>query len=639
MGQAERKLAAILSADVVGYSRLMAEDEDGTIRTLTDYREGISMLVRQHRGRVVDAPGDNLLAEFPTATDAVSCAVEVQGLLKVRNAPLPADRKMEFRIGVHLGEVRVEGERIYGDGVNIAARLEGLAEPGGICVSATVHEQVEKKLSLDFDDLGEQEVKNIARPVRVFRVRAESAPSTAPASRKSMPPTAVVALGLALLAVVAVAIWALRDRVAAERTAVSVEQAEPVAADDQYTVPGFGGAPAIAVLAFDNLSGDPEQEYFADGIVEDLITRLSAWRSSPVIARNSSFAYKGQPVDVKQVSRELGVRYVVQGSVRKAAGRVRISAQLIDATTGAHVWAETYDRELRDIFAVQDEITKSIIGSIGPELDRTEMERAARREPTEFGAYDLVKRAEWHMSNFTPQDNAKAQSLLERAIALDPSYATAWTSLAFLHWMDLLMQWTDTREESLEGLKRAARKAVALDAGEPRSHMALAQLYQLTGQTEEQIAALEQAVSLDPSYAFAHGQLGGALVYSVASPKEALGHLEQALRLDPKDPARWSTLRIVSWTYWSAGQYELALDYARQAARLNPDVDMVHRALAESYVGLGRLGEARAAIDEAVRIRPELTLAVMRQQYQRLNMDPRFSRRSLDALRKAGLPE
>ena len=635
----ERKLAAILSADVVGYSRLMAEDEEATVRTLAAYREEIDLLLRQHRGRLVDFIGDNFLAEFPTATEAVSCAIEGQEILRVRNAPLPEDRKMNFRVGIHLGEVRLEEDRLYGDGVNIAARLEGLAEPGGVCISGTVLDQIRKKLDLGYEDLGEQKLKNISDPVRVYSVRVEPAPPAASAGRKSKRPTAGVTLGLALLAVMAAAIWALRDRVPAERTAASVRNAEPIDLDDQYSVPGFRGAPAIAVLPFDNLSGDPEQEYFADGIAEDLITRLSTMGRFPVIARNSSFTYKGQAVDVKQVSRELGVRYVVEGSVRKAAGRGRISAQLIDATTGAHVWAETYDRELQDIFAVQDEITKSIVGSIGPELDRTEMERAARRAPAGFGAYDLVMRARWHALKFTPQANAKTRSLCEEAIELDASYAPAWSLLASSHARDLALQWTDSPAESIEELKRAARKSVALDANMAFSHRALASFYQATAQAEEQMAALEQALSLDPSSSSAHFGLGVALVDRMGSPEEALGHLDQALRLDPKAPLRWLTLVYFSLAHWSAGQYEVALDYARQALRLNSDSEIPHRVVAVSYVKLGRLGEARAAIDEALRVSPDLTLAVAREQYRRINADPGLTERWLDALRKAGLPE
>jgi adenylate cyclase len=624
----ERKLAAILSADVVGYSRLMAEDEDATVRILTAYREQIATLIREHRGRVVDSPGDNLLAEFPTATDAVQGAVEIQAILKVRNAPLPADRRMEFRIGVHLGEVRAEGDRLYGDGVNIAARLEGLAEAGGICISRTVHEQVQHKLELAYEDLGEKEVKNIPEPIRAYQVRPETGAAT-PKAESRTSRSALLAVGLVvLLGVAGVLLWSFPT------TTPSI-----TSTNERFTVPGFGGAPAIAVLPFDNLSGDPEQEYFADGIAEDLITRLSAWGSFPVISRNSSFTYKGQAVDMKEVGRELGARYVVEGSVRKATTRVRISAQLIDTAADHHVWAETYDRELHDIFTLQDEITESIIGSIVPELRRTEMERAARRGPTEFGAYDLVMRATWHAFKATPQDNAKCRSLSEEAIELDPSYALAWASLANSHWMDLVTQWTDSPAESLAELKRAARKSVALDASMARSHRALAQFYQLTAQTEEQIAALEQAVSLDPSWSGAHRDLGAALALRMRSPEEALGHLDQALRLDPKAPNKWITLIYVSLAHLSAGRYERALDYARQAARLTPGGDLVHRMLAVSYVGLGRLGEARAAIDEALRLNPDLTLAVVSEEYRRVNMHPDLSTRWLDDLRKAGLPE
>ena len=348
----ERKLAAVLSADVVGYSRLMAEDEAATIRTLTDYREEISVLVRQHRGRVVDAPGDNLLAEFPSALDAVSCATEIQRVVAARNVALPAERRMQFRVGVHLGDVAIEGDRIYGEGVNIAARLEGLAEPDGICISGTVHEQVRNRLDLAYEDLGEKSVKNIREPLRVYGIRLLSEPTAPPEALSGM---------------------------------------------DELTVPGFSGRPAIAVLPLENMSGDPEQEYFADGIAEDLITRLSVWREFPVIARNSSFTYKGKAVDVKQVSQELGVRYVVEGSVRKAGERVRVSAQLIDATTGAHVWAERYDRELQDIFAVQDEITQGIVASMSRELSRFEMERVLRHEPKSLDVYDCLQRGRWQL--------------------------------------------------------------------------------------------------------------------------------------------------------------------------------------------------------------------------------------------------
>jgi adenylate cyclase len=633
---AERKLAAILSADVVGYSRLMAEDEDATVRTLVAYRKEIHGLVADHRGRVVDATGDNLLAEFPTALDAVECAVEIQRVLGARNAGLPEDHRMEFRIGVHLGDVAVEGERLYGDGVNIAARLEGLAQPAGICISDDVLHQVQRKLEFDFDDLGEQSVKNIPDPVHAYRLRERAAEAPEQPGRRPLARWVVLVSGVVV--VLGVLAWRLLEPGAARSPSPRAD-VEATEGDEAFTVPGFGGAPAIAVLAFDNLSGDPDQEYFADGIAEDLITRLSSVGRFPVISRNSSFTYKGQAVDMKQVGRELGARYVVEGSVRKAGSRVRVSAQLIDTAADHHIWAETYDRELSDIFAVQDEIAESILRTIRPELHHTELERAARRKHTEFGAYDLLMRSWWHLYRATPQDNAKARSLCEEAIELDPSSAMAWALIAVSHWGDLVLQWTDSPAESLEELKRAARKTVALDASTAGGHRVLAYFYQATGQTEEQIAALEQAVSLDPSWSGAHDELGFALALTMGRTEEALEHLNQSLRLDPKSPVRWINFNNLSLAHWSAGRYEVALDYARQAVRLKPDADWLHRTLALSYVELGRLDEARAAIDEALRIRPDLNEAVVRDQWRTMNVRPDLAERGLAALRDAGLPE
>jgi adenylate cyclase len=587
----DHRLAAILSADVVGYSRLMAEDEAATVRTLSDYREEIGVLVRQHRGRVVDTAGDSLLAEFPTATDAVQCAVEIQGVLKARNVRLPAERWMKFRIGVHLGEVRAEGDRIYGDGVNIAARLEGLAKPGGICISGTVQEQVRRKLDVGYEDLGKQELKNIPDPVQAYRVRVEPQEASAP----EQPP------GMGAL-----------------------------------TVPGFGGRPAIAVLPFDNLSGDPQQEYFADGIAEDVITRLSSRRWFPVIARNSSFVYRGKAVDVKQVSRELGVRYVVEGSVRKAGNRVRISAQVIDATTGHHVWAKRYDRELQDIFAVQDEITESILSSMAPELVRTEIARAARRDPQDLGAYDLEMRGYWHVSKFSKEDNAAAQAFFEQAIELDPSSARAWYGLAETHYLDILSQWTASPAKSLGELERAARACMSLESECWECNLALSHLYHLRGQPKEQVAALERAVSLNPNGALTHGSLGWAFALG-GRPDEAIAHLEKALRLDPRSPFKWAWLDCMSWAHFHAGRYQAAIDWAERSIQIKLENEQPYRTLAASYAQLGRLDEARAALEEELRLEPDLTLEKVRSQNR--TTDPDFLERWLDGLRKAGLKD
>jgi adenylate cyclase len=588
---AERKLAAILSADVVGYSRLMAEDEAGTVRTLTDYREQIAVLVRQHRGRVVDSTGDNLLADFPTATDAVECAVEIQRVLSARNAALAAERKMEFRIGVHLGEVRVEGDRIYGDGVNIAARLEGLAEAGGICVSGTVHEQIQRKLEFGYDDLGRQDLKNIPDPVQAYRILLESE------------------AGIPL---------------------------ESLPGMDELTVPGFGGRPAIAVLPFDNLSGDPEQEYFVDGIVEELITGLSRWRRFPVIARNSSFAYKGKPVDIKRVSAELGVRYAVEGSVRKAGDRVRITAQLIDATTGAHVWAERYDRELTDIFALQDEITEAIAAAMYPELQRHEWKRAAQREPEDLDAYELVMRGWWHIQQYNKNDNVAARLILQRAAEWNPKSSSAFVGLAWAHYLAVVFQWSDSADQSIAEANKAARRSVELNAANPAAHIVLGQAYSLAGQPQEELAALQRAVELNPSDFFGYASLADCLA-GQGRAEEAIGHLEKAMRLSPRDPMKWYFFHVLGKVHLAAGRYEESIEWQKRCVGANPRFPASLGFLAAGYAHLGRMNEARTTLEELLRRMPGLSVSAMERWH--VSAAPDFVERYRDGLRKAGLKE
>ena len=589
----ERRLAAILSADVVGYSRLMAEDEAATIRTLSDYREEIGLLVRQHRGRIVDTAGDSLLAEFPTALDSVRCAVEVQGVLKARNASLPPNRRMEFRMGVHLGDVAVEDQRIYGDGVNIAARLEGLTEPGGVCVSGTVYEQVEKKLAVELEDLGERALKNIPRPVHVYGVRLLLAKPPREATTKALP-------GM-----------------------------------NELTVPGFSGRPAIAVLPFDNLSADPEQEYFADGIAEDLITRISSWRTFPVIARNSSFVYRGKSVDVKQVSRELGVRYVVEGSVRKAGDRVRINVQLIDAPTGHHVWAERYDRELRDLFALQDEITEALTGWLGPELWQAEQKRAVRREPRNLDAWDCVQRGFWHHWTLSRKDNTKARGFFERAVELDPQLVMAFYGLTSTHYLDIFYQWTDSWEQSVAEMVRVAERGAALDEKDAFGQLALGAAYSVTGPQDKMIAALELAIEFNPSLALAYGILGNFLA-TVQRPGDAIAVLEKGMRLSPRDPFLSAFLSGVALAHFAAGRYEDAVDWARRSLRRRTDWIDPHHVLAASYAHLGRLEEARTAWEDALRLQPGFSLDTY--ELMLASADPDFAERYLAGLRKAGLP-
>jgi adenylate cyclase len=629
----ERRLAAVLSADAVGYSRLMADDETATIRTLGAYREQIGVLVREHRGRVVDAPGDNLLAEFPTALDAVRAAAEVQRVLRARNADLPAPRRMEFRIGVHMGDVASDGERLYGDGVNIAARLEGLAEPGGVCISATVHQQVEGKLDLRCEDLGEQSLKNIPRPIRAYRIRLEAeapAPRTAPSTARRTT-WAVGALGLVIVG--GLLLWTLGRRGSG---AAEAPGAEAPLADAALTVPGFSGAPAIAVLAFDNLSGDPDQEYFADGIAEDLITRLSSWRSFPVIARNSSFTYKGQAVDVKRVSRELGVRYVVEGSVRKGGDRVRVSAQLIDATSGHHVWAETYDRELREIFALQDEISLAIASSMRPELKRAEVGRAVRKQPRNLDAYELGLRGLWHFWQFTPEHSAEARRLFQRATELDPRHADAYANIAITHYADIVLEWSDSRSRSIAALERSAQDCIERDRASAQCQLSLGFAYRVPGRRDEEIAAFERAVQLDPSLASAHGWLGMALAIG-GRPEEAVASLEKAIRLSPNDPAAGLFFESMGWAHFGAGRYGEAVKWSQRTLERNPRDDLAYRTLAASYAQLGRLEEAHGALEEALQLDPDLSLRKV--QRQNPTSDPDFMARWLGGLRKAGLAE
>jgi adenylate cyclase len=572
----------------------MAEDEAGTVRTLATYREEVSVLVPHHRGRVVDFTGDNFLAEFPTALDAVECAVEVQRVLAARNASLPEERRMEFRIGVHMGDVTVEGERIYGDGVNIAARLEGLADAGGVCISGTVYEQVEKKLTVQLDDLGDQTLKNISRPVHVYGIRL------------------------------------LLD----EPESVARDQALP--GMDDRTVPGFGGAPAVAVLAFDNLSGDPDQEYFADGIAEDLITRLSSTGLLPVIARNSSFVYKGQAIDVKRVGRELGVRYVVEGSVRKAGERVRISAQLIDAASGAHVWAERYDRELEDIFDVQDEITDAVAGSLNVALIRSEAVRTAREDPRSFDAYDAYLQGLWHMFKATREDNARARAFFQRAAELDPEGSRAFSGLASTHYSDIFFRWTDSPARSLDDMFREAHQCVKLDNSDALGHTWLAWGYSLKGQGDQAIAAADLAVRLAPSAPWAHLALG-VFLSAGHDPAEGILHIEKAMRLSPRDPSLPFQLSAIAGGHFAARRYEEAVEWARRSLQQKPDLWTARGALASSLAHLGRMDEARNALAEMLRHSPEFSTDSVQMIFSFATPD--FTGRWLEGLRKAGLKE
>jgi adenylate cyclase len=602
----ERKLAAILSADVKGYSRLMGEDEEATIRTLTAYREVMARLIQQHRGRVVDAPGDNLLAEFPSVVEAVQCAVAVQRDLKARNAELPPHRRMEFRIGINLGDVIAEGERLYGDGVNIAARLEGLAEAGGICISGTVYDQIKTKLAFGYESLGEQAVKNIAEPVRVYRVQMEpkAVTPTVGTQHRSRAKTrqrgGLAVVGLLRLLGGWVSVWRRAFRPSSPAGVVPSVQAPALALPDK---------PSIAVLPFVNMSGDPEQEYFSDGMTEDLITDLSKLSGLFVIARNSVFTYKGQVVMPAQVSRELGVRYVLEGSVRKADNRVRITAQLVDATTGYHRWAERYDRPLQEIFALQDEITQKIVTALKVQLTQEEQARFRRFPTHNLEAYDALLRGLESANRYTPETNAQARRMFERAIELDPQYAAAYVSLAWTYWVEWVFQWS-RYPQTLERAFALAQQAVALDDALPVAHMVLGTVYLWNQQHDQAITAAERAIALDPNEAGGYDTLAEILTYA-GRPQDAIGLMQTAMRLDPHYPFPY--LWNLGHAYYLTGQYAKAIAAMKNVLIRRPDWLPAHLYLVVIYSEAGQQAEARAELAEVRRIRPGISLQTVGQ--------------------------
>jgi adenylate cyclase len=575
----QRKLAAIFSADVKGYSRLMGEDEVATIRTLTSYRDVMAALIQEHGGRVVDSPGDNLLAEFPSVVQAVECAVEVQAQFKARNAELPQNRRMEFRIGINLGDVVVEGERIYGDGVNIAARIEGLADGGGICISGTVHDHIENKLALGYDYLGEKAVKNIQKPVRVYRVRME---------------------------------------VGDAAPEVSTELESP-------------DKPSIAVLPFVNMSQDTEQEYFSDGITEDLITDLSKISGLFVIARNSVFTYKGKAVKVNQVSQELGVRYVLEGSVRKAGDRVRITAQLVDAGTGGHLWAERYDRDLEDIFALQDEVTQKIVAALEVKLGKDEKKRLVHKETDNLEAYDWYLRGLECSNRFTQKANAQAREMFEKSVDLDKSFAHAYAGLGWTYFNDWTRGWSQD-PQSLDKAFELAQKATSLNESLPQAHYLLGFVHLWERRHEDAIAALEKVIALEPNDADGHAGLAEILTW-VGREEEAVELVKEAMRLNPHYPVWYLT--ILGWAYTIMERYEEAIEALERALIRNPDLLSTHIALATIYSKTRRMDEARAEVKAVMRISPEFSLDMLRERVP--FKDHTTFEEHAEALRKAGM--
>jgi adenylate cyclase len=574
----------------------------------------------------VDAPGDNVLAEFGSVVDAVRCAVDIQKELKTRNAVLPENRKMEFRIGVNLGDVVEDGEQILGDGVNIAARLENLSEAGGIFMSGKAYDEVKNKLPLGYKYLGEQAVKNIAEPVRVYQVLMEPEAAGKVIVEKKIKPRQWqrVALIVGAFLIVIVAVVAVYHSYF--RPAPSIE----VASKDKMAFP-LPDKPSIAVLPFVNMSEDPKQEYFSDGITENIITGLSKVPRLFVIARNSTFVYKGKGVKVRQVAEELGIQYVLEGSVQRSGNRVRITAQLIDAITGNHLWAERYDRDLKDIFAVQDEITMKILMSMRVKL--TEGEQVLRaRPPRSLEAYLKVLQAQEYIQRLNIEGNIRGKQFAEEAIALDPEYATAYTYLAGAHMMDVLLGLSKSPKESLDKAIELAQKAISLAPKDSHHYAFIGYLYTLKRDYDKAIAEGEKAVALDPGGADAHAWLGSSLNFA-DNPKEAIPLFEKAIRLNPFGPT-WYFLNF-GHSYRLIGQYQEAITQYKRALRVAPNNIMAHLSLAATYSLSGRGEEARAEAEEVLRLNPKFSLESFARTLPFKNQTQLD--RFVEALRKAGL--
>ena len=622
----KRKLTAILSADVKGYSRLMGEDEESTVRTITAYREVIGILIKDHKGRVVDSPGDNILAEFVSIVDALRCAWDIQQEIKSRNADLPANRRMNFRIGVNLGDVIEEGDRIYGDGVNIAARLEGLAEEGGICISGTAYDHVKNKLPFRYEYDGEHTVKNIREPVRVYSIlmKPETARKVIADNKVRRKTWRKVAL-CAIIVLVFVA-GGFIGRYLYHRQAVQIEPAS----SDKIAFP-LPDKPSIAVLPFENLSGDPEQEYFSDGITEDIITDLSKISGLFVISRHSVFTYKGKAIKIAEVGQELGVRHVLEGSVRKANGRVRITAQLVDATTEGHLWAERYDRDLKDIFALQDEVTQKIVAALAVKLTEDEKKRLVHKYTDNMEAYDFYLQGVEYKNRYTKEANVQARQMFERAIDLDPEFAAAYGWLGFTHFHDWTFGWSKD-PQSLERALELAHRTLDLDDSLPLGHHLLGKVYSWKKQHEKAIAELKKAIAFSPNDADHLVGLGYILNFA-GRPEDAIGLVKKAMRLNPMYPAYY--LWELGHAYFLTGRYEEAIEALKRLLDRNSDFMPAHVFLAASYSEIGKEEEGRAEVAEIERLSPQASLVALRQRLP--YKDQAVLERLIESLRRVGL--
>ena len=622
----ERKLTAILCADVHGYSRLMGLDDEATLQTLTSHRRLIDSSIERHHGRFVNSAGDSVLAEFASVIDAVNCAVDVQTSLKAENAKLSDERRMQFRIGVNLGEVMVQGEQIYGDGVNVAARLENLAEPGGICISGKVRAEITSKLALNYTDLGEQRVKNIVEPVRVLRVLLDGTRPQRAGWRKTRQYWRPGALSLTGVAII-VGTFILVPHLSLKPPHTSASIPPP----EKSPLP-LPSIPSIAVLPFTNLSSDPQQEYFSDGIANQLIEDLSRLPGLFVIARNSSFAYKGKAIDEHQIGRALGVKYLLEGNVMKTANKVRIGVELVDASAGTEMWTQRFDRPLKDIFVVQDEIVEKVVTTLGLllKLNQMRLPQAAIVQPTDnLEAFDDYLRAAEYTGLSTKNGNTQARAWLDKAMELDPHFADAISAEAWTYLLDGWNQWGADPQADFAHARQLGQRALMLDDTNANALAMLTELDWQQGRYDQAVADGKRAVAINPNYAM--GNLALADAFDVdGKPGEALRAAEAAARLDPA--ARDFYAYQVGMSYVDLGRYAEALSVLKRHLAVYPNSLVGHLAIITAYTELGREQEAREEAAEVIRISPHFALASLRG-----NKQPDVGNREEKALREAGL--
>jgi adenylate cyclase len=587
----ERRLTAVLAADVAAYSRLMGRDEEGTLANLKSFRKTlVDPAIAAHRGRIVKTTGDGMLVEFASAVDAARCAVEVQCSIARQNAGVPQELRIEFRIGIHVGDIIIDDNDIFGDGVNIAARLEGIAEPGGICISDDAHRQIRGKIDLAFDDIGEQALKNIAEPMRAWHIRLAS----------EAPP-------------------AIRSR-------LSQTQVQDLELPDK---------PSIVVLPFDNMSAEPGQDYLADGIVEAITAALSCIRSFFVIARSSAFTYKGRATNARDIGKELGVAYLLEGSVQKAGNRLRIIVQLIETEGGAHVWSSRFDGAIDDFFDLEDRITEQVAGALQPSIRIAEIERSRRKRPQDLGCYDFTMRAMPHVWAFEKGESARAIELLEKALAIDPAYPLALSLAGWCYAQRSVYNWAEDIAGSQAMARSLAERAAEISGDDPIILAVLGAVHTFVRNHGTARVLLERAVTLDPNAAWAWSRLGWIENYT-DQPLKAIGNFERALRLSPIDPMNFNNYVGIGSAHEVAQEYDKAALFYRRALEERPNASWIHRHLASSLSGAGRTEEAKQALAEMMRYYPDMTLSKFKQAMVFSNAT---MVRVLDNLRKLGLPE